>query len=74
MDSLPPNNPNNNTNPNTNTNQRTTSKEQPYDGRRRNNNNGETMDVVGDLQDSPVVVAMFLSGLVGWLLRERCIC
>ena len=32
------------------------------------------MDVMGDMRDSPVVVAMFLVGVVAWFLRERCIC
>ena len=66
MDPLPPNDPHNN-------NRR--HKPDPYPARRRAyDNNNETMDVLGDLQDSPVVVAMFLIGVAGWFLREHCIC
>lgn len=73
MDSLPPNDPNRNNN----------SKEQPFDGRRsqRNrNSNGqqqqqeETMDVLGNMEDSPMVVVMFLVGVAAWFLRTRCVC
>mmetsp|Transcript_23483 Transcript_23483/g.30652 ORF Transcript_23483/g.30652 Transcript_23483/m.30652 type:complete len:81 (-) Transcript_23483:247-489(-) len=80
MDSLPPNDPNNNNN-NNNNNHRNV-KEAPHDGtnrRRQNggsqgeNDNGE-MDVLGNMQDQPVVVAMFLIGIASWFLRERCIC
>jgi len=76
MDSLPPNDPNNNR-PNG------VSKEQPYSGhasngganrRSQRQRDGETMDVIGNLEDSPVVVAMFLVGIATWLLRERCVC
>ena len=83
MDALPPNDPNRNNN--NNNNNQSAGKEQPYDGRRsqRNrqnhgtNNNGQdggTMDVIGDLQDSPIVVVMFLVGVATWFLRERCVC
>ena len=70
MPTLPPNDPNRNhfgAAP---------AKEAPHDGRRRQRQprQGETMDVFGDMQDSPAVVAMFLIGLAGWLLHERCIC
>jgi len=77
MDPLPPNDPNRNNNGNNNN---VAAKEAPYDGRRSQRNrqrqgqSGETMDVVGDLQDSPVVVVMFLVGVASWFLRERCIC
>mmetsp|Transcript_8081 Transcript_8081/g.20196 ORF Transcript_8081/g.20196 Transcript_8081/m.20196 type:complete len:80 (-) Transcript_8081:146-385(-) len=79
MTTLPPNDPNRN-NSNNNNNARA-AKETPYEGRRSQRNrqpeqaqNGGTMDVVGNLQDSPVVVVMFLVGVASWLLRERCIC
>lgn len=74
MDPLPPNDPNRNNNINA------AVKETPYEGRRpqrnrqRQGQNGEIMDAVGDLRDSPVVVIMFLVGVASWLLRERMIC
>lgn len=60
-------------------------KEAPYDGQsnRRsqrdranqgNNANNGPMDILGYMQDSPVVAAMLLFGLIHWLMRERCIC
>jgi len=66
-------------------NARAAQKETPYEGRGRqngrngNNNNadandGEPMDVMGDMRDSPVVVMMFLMGVASWFLRERCMC
>ena len=72
MDSLPPNDPNNNR-PNGG------AKEDPYDGSNRgrgggNNNEDGTMDIMGDMRDAPVVVAMFLVGVAAWFLRERCVC
>jgi hypothetical protein len=72
MDPLPPNDPNNNM-PGAGA-----PKEAPYDGRpatrgERTDANVR-MDMVGDLRDSPVVVAMFLVGVVSWFLRERGIC
>jgi hypothetical protein len=75
MDPLPPDDPNNNNNQNNGRR----AKEDPPDGRQRrrgggNGQAGETMSVIGNLEDSPVVVAMFLVGVVSWLLRERCIC
>ena len=66
MTTLPPNQPNRDL--------PRPSKEAPYDGQRRREQSGETMDVMGDMRDSPVVVAMFLVGVVAWFLRERCIC
>lgn len=81
MDSQPPNDPNRNNdggnNNNHNSNQRR-GKEQPHDGRRRGGSNGQQdgqpMDILGDLSDSPAVVVMFLVGVAAWLLRERCVC
>jgi hypothetical protein len=87
MDSLPPNDPNNNQN-NTPPHNQGHSKEAPYDGRQLSNqrggsqngsqagggSNNERMDMVGDLRDSPVVVAMFLVGVVSWFIREHCVC
>ena len=74
MTTLPPNRPNNNNN----SNGRAVAKEQPYDGRRRQRqpptNADGTMDAVGDLQDSPMVVAIFLMGVLSWFFRERCVC
>lgn len=71
MDSLPPNDPNNNR---PNSSQPT--KEAPYDGSRRGRQTDTDgrMDVIGDLQDSPAVVAMFVVGVLSWFLRERCVC
>lgn len=75
MDALPPNDPNNNNN---NNHRRTPPKDAPFDGRPATRDpqaaNNQRMDMVGDLRDSPVVVAMFLVGVVSWLVRERCIC
>lgn len=40
----------------------------------RLNENGE-MDMIGnELQDQGLVIVMFLVGIAGYLLRERCIC
>ena len=75
MDSLPPNDPNNNNNLG-----RGAAKEQPYDGRRRqrngsnDNSNGAPMDMIGDMSDSPMVVVMFLVSLATYFLKERCVC
>lgn len=74
MDPLPPNDPRNNQN-----NRIGQEKEAPHDGSARRqqdgsvNENGE-MDVIGDLRDQPVVVAMFLVGVASWFLRQQCIC
>ena len=78
MDNLPPNDPNRNND----NNGRRAAKEQPFDGSRRNRNNGgnngqqdgEPMDIMGDMNDSPAVVVMFLVGIAAWFLREQCIC
>jgi len=32
------------------------------------------MDIMGDLRDQPVVIAMFLLGVMSYLWRERCVC
>ena len=75
MDSLPPNDPNRNNN---NNNGRRAAKEQPHDGsgrgREQQQRDGQPMDIMGDMRDSPAVVAMFLVGVATWLLRERCVC
>lgn len=67
MDSTPPNNPHNSGN----------AKQAPYDGRPRRSQRArqpeQTVDVVGNAEDAPIVVAMFLVGLAGWFLRERCV-
>jgi hypothetical protein len=74
MDPLPPNDPNNNM-PGAGAG---APKEAPYDGRtaprREQTDANARMDMVGDLRDSPVVVAMFLVGVVSWFLRERGVC
>jgi hypothetical protein len=73
MDSLPPNDPNNNGNRSA-----TQGKPAPYEGRNRRSARavqGEApMDVMGDMRDAPAVVVMFLIGVAAWLLRERCVC
>lgn len=76
MESQPPNDPNRN-NGNNNHNQHR-AKEQPFDGSRRGGPNrqqgGQPMDIIGDLNESPAVVMMFLMGVAAWFLRERCVC
>jgi hypothetical protein len=71
MDSLPPNDPHRNSNTN-NHNSTTPSKGDPSST--RDPANDGPIEVFGDIQDSPIVVAMFLLGVVTWFLRERCIC
>lgn len=80
MDSLPPNDPNRSGGGGNNRAQQPPAgKEAPFDGRngrrqRDRANPGEPMDVLGNMQDSPAVVAIFLFGLLHWIMRERCIC
>jgi hypothetical protein len=63
MDPLPPNDPNRNVN-----NGQMQGKADPrQDG-------GAEMDTIGNLQDQPIVVVMFLIGFATWLLQERCSC
>ena len=65
MDPLPPNDPNRNTNPH----------EGQIQGKADPTGNaGAEMDIIGNLQDQPIVVVMFLIGIASWLLQERCIC
>jgi hypothetical protein len=74
MDNLPPNDPNRGGN---NNNENRRAKDQPYDGRRRPNNNDgrqQPMDIMGNMEDQPAVVMMFLVGVAAWFLRERCVC
>jgi hypothetical protein len=73
MDSLPPNDPNEN--------QPGRIKEAPPDGRKPISRRGPTVNANGeremeimDLRDQGVVVIMFLIGLASYLLRERCTC
>jgi hypothetical protein len=73
LDNLPPNDPNRGNN-NNNINQSRRAKDQPYDGRRRQSNNGQPMDILGNMEDQPAVVMMFLVGVAAWFLRERCLC
>jgi hypothetical protein len=71
MDPQPPDDPNNNNN------NQNRPKDLPYDGRQRNGRpaqNGDPMDIMGDMRDSPAVVVMFLVGVAAWFLRERCLC
>ena len=74
MDSLPPNDPNRSNNDDDNG--RRNAKEQPFDGRRRGSGqrDGEPMGIMGDMNESPAVVMMFLVGVAAWILRERCVC
>jgi hypothetical protein len=66
MDPLPPNDPNRNNN---NNNGRIQAKPDPTA-----NAQGAEMDIIGDLQDQPVVVVMFLVAAAAWLLQEHCTC
>ena len=77
MDSRPPNDPSNHGDPS-----RRGAKDAPFDGSERNrqnsngtvlNENGE-VELLGDMRDQPIVVALFLMGLASFLLREICIC
>jgi hypothetical protein len=81
MDALPPNDPNGPNDPNRGNNHRNkTNKEQPHGPRNKRGRQGEvlnadgTMDVLGNMQDSPIVAAMFLIGVASWFLRTKCIC
>mmetsp|Transcript_26733 Transcript_26733/g.28764 ORF Transcript_26733/g.28764 Transcript_26733/m.28764 type:complete len:81 (+) Transcript_26733:123-365(+) len=80
MESLPPNDPTRNNNNNNNGRQAAgAAKEQPYDGsnRNRNRNSGDNnvpIDIMGDLDEAPAVVMMFLVGVAAWFLREQCVC
>jgi len=72
MDSLPPNDPNRNNN---NGRQPGGAKEQPYDGSNRNSgDNNAPMNIIGDLNEAPAVVMMFMVGVAAWFLREQCVC
>lgn len=70
MDALPPNDPNPNNNAGDNSR---TTKPDPMGGGERRGENSE-MDIIGDLQDQPMVVIMFLMGVASWLLKEHCTC
>ena len=37
-------------------------------------NGAAEMDIIGNLQDQPIVIVMFLIGVASWLLQERCTC
>ncbi len=89
MDSLPPNDPNR-FGGSRGSEGAAPAKEQPFDGRshRRDSRgrrggggsgsdqgrDGQPMDAMGDLRDTPVIVAMFLLGVATWVMRERCVC
>lgn len=64
MDALPPNDPDRN------------ARHNPSKGGNDGSRNADraAVEVFGDIQDSPLVVAMFFVGVVTWFLRERCIC
>jgi len=64
MDALPPNDPNRNNN----------APAAKGDAQREGSSDGAPLEAFGNMQDSPVVVAMFLIGVATWFLRERCIC
>jgi hypothetical protein len=70
MDALPPNDPNQNNNDGNN---RHVAKPDPMGGANRRDGNTE-MDIIGNLQDQPMVVIMFLMGVASWLLKEQCTC
>jgi hypothetical protein len=73
MDSLPPNDPNNNNNP-TNSGSSARSKEDALRPRSSGENENGDMEMFGDLHDNGFVVVMFLMSVAGWMLRERCVC
>jgi hypothetical protein len=62
MDSLPPNDPNRSSK---NHAFQSVNGQQQQAGERY-------MDLLGNMEDSPVVVAMFLIGVVTWFLRDHC--
>mmetsp|Transcript_32164 Transcript_32164/g.36971 ORF Transcript_32164/g.36971 Transcript_32164/m.36971 type:complete len:81 (-) Transcript_32164:161-403(-) len=75
MESLPPNDPNRNHNNNGRSQAGGAAKEQPYDGSNRNSgDNNAPMNIIGDLDEAPAVVMMFLVGVAAWFLREQCVC
>ena len=63
MDPLPPNDPHRNLN----NGQIQGKADARQDG-------GAELDIIGNLQDQPIVVVMFLIGVATWLLQERCSC
>jgi hypothetical protein len=79
MDIQPPNDPNRNNNNNNNNNDHQSDPKHKHNaksaaGERNNSNNEAPMGIMGDLNDAPAVVVMFLVGVVTWFLRERCVC
>jgi hypothetical protein len=72
MDSLPPNDPNQNGGHNNNGAHR--SKEEALTPRASGTNENGDVEMFGDLQDNGFVVVMFLMSVAGWMLRERCVC
>jgi hypothetical protein len=69
MDTQPPNDPNRNNN-----NHNHDAKHSKSIGTNNDNPNDAPMDIMGDLNEAPAVVVMFVLGVVAWLLRERCVC
>eukprot|EP00569_Conticribra_weissflogii_P000148 CAMPEP_0171354704 /NCGR_PEP_ID=MMETSP0878-20121228/44843_1 /TAXON_ID=67004 /ORGANISM="Thalassiosira weissflogii, Strain CCMP1336" /LENGTH=71 /DNA_ID=CAMNT_0011860683 /DNA_START=646 /DNA_END=861 /DNA_ORIENTATION=+ len=69
MDSLPPNDPNNNRN-----NGASSAKEGSVGPRTNGQSESGDMEMFGDLRDNGFVVVMFLMGVASWMLRERCVC
>ena len=78
MDIQPPNDPNRNNNNNNYDSQRNHHKHNQSTksaaGENNNSNNDAPMGIMGDLNEAPAVVVMFLVGVVTWFLRERCVC
>lgn len=67
MDSLPPNDPHRSS-------KNHTARPKSVEGQQpQQQQTGERhMDLLGNLEDSPAVVAMFLIGVVTWFLRDHC--
>jgi len=76
MEAQPPQDPNRNNNNNYGQPQRAKSLHQGgrNGNNNNNNNNDEPMGIMGDMNESPAVVVMFLVGVFAWFLRERCVC
>lgn len=76
MDSLPPNDPNNNGNGNNDRSAAKNVQNNPRRGARGQLNENGEMEVFGggNLGDQAAVMALFLMGIASWILRERCIC
>jgi hypothetical protein len=71
LDSLPPNDPNRNGGNGRDSRYQPTKEDSSQAGGERNS---APIEVFGNMEDSPMVVLMFLVGVATWFLRERCIC